>query len=211
MSLSASAMRIIMKQVQDLHQQPIEGIALRESDDLSVIEAEMCGPEDTPFFGGVFVVALHLTGEYPDVPPKGYFRTRIFHPNVAEVGGDICVNTLKKDWDPSLGLRHIFTVIRCLLIEPNPESALNEEAGRLLLEEYTEYVRKAKMITHVHALRKSVPAVAPAAAGGGDIASTGGLQTRTATETNAPTPVPAPVKVASSAAADKKKAALKRL
>jgi ubiquitin-conjugating enzyme E2 S len=207
MSLSASSMRAIMKQIQDLHQSPIEGIVLRESDDLSVIEAEMSGPEDTPFFGGVFTVALHLTGEYPEVPPKGYFRTRIFHPNVAEIGGDICVNTLKKDWDPSLGLRHIFTVIRCLLIEPNPESALNEEAGRLLLEEYAEYVRKAKMMTHVHALRKA----AAASVADSSASSTGGLQIRTATETNAPAPAPVPVKAASSAAADKKKAALKRL
>lgn len=27
-------------------------------------------------------------------------------------------------------------VVRCLLIEPNPESALNEEAGRLFMEDY---------------------------------------------------------------------------
>ncbi len=27
-------------------------------------------------------------------------------------------------------------MVRCLLIEPNPESALNEEAGRLFMEDY---------------------------------------------------------------------------
>lgn len=203
-------MRVVMRQVQDLLQHPIDGIALRESDDLSVVEADISGPEDTPFYGGVFTVALHLTGEYPEVPPKGFFRTRIFHPNVAEAGGDICVNTLKKDWDPSQGLRHIFTVIRCLLIEPNPESALNEEAGRLLLEEYAEYVRKTRMMTHVHALRK--PAVAPKPTEVVEASvQPGGLQVRNATDTNAPTPAAAaPVKQGISAA-DKRKAALKRL
>lgn len=39
----------------------------------------------------------------------GYFLTRIFHPNIAS-NGEICVNTLKKDWNPSLGLRHVLTV-----------------------------------------------------------------------------------------------------
>ena len=31
-----------------------------------------------------------------------------------------------------MGLRDVLLVVRCLLIEPNPDSALNEEAGRLL-------------------------------------------------------------------------------
>lgn len=31
----------------------------------------------------------------------GYFLTKIFHPNVAVPSGEICVNTLKKDWNPS--------------------------------------------------------------------------------------------------------------
>ena len=42
-------------------------------------------------------------------------------------------------------------MIRCLLIEPNAESALNEEAGRLLLEDYDEYASRARMMTGIHA------------------------------------------------------------
>ena len=38
------------------------------------------------------------------------------------------------------GLKHILLTIKCLLIGPNPESALNEEAGKLLLERYDEIV-----------------------------------------------------------------------
>lgn len=40
---------------------------------------------------------------------------------------------------------------RCLLIEPFPESALNEEAGKLLLENYEEYAKHAKLMTSIHA------------------------------------------------------------
>lgn len=78
--------------------------------------------------------------------------TKIFHPNVSATG-EICVNTLKRDWSPDLGLRHILTVIRCLLVEPNPESALNEEAGRLLLEGFDEFAKKARLFTAIHAKR----------------------------------------------------------
>lgn len=83
-------------------------------------------------------------------PHTGIFVTKIFHPNVSKAG-EICVNTLKRDWTPSTGLRHILVVVRCLLIEPNPESALNEEAGRLLLEDYKEYAQRAQLMTSIHA------------------------------------------------------------
>lgn len=41
--------------------------------------------------------------------------------------------------------------IKCLLIYPNPESALNEEAGKMLLEQYDDYSSRAKMMTDIHA------------------------------------------------------------
>ena len=42
-------------------------------------------------------------------------------------------------------------IIRCLLIEPFPESALNEEAGRLIMEDYAAYAGHARMMTSIHA------------------------------------------------------------
>lgn len=35
--------------------------------------------------------------------------TKIFHPNVSDIG-EICVNTLKKDWKPELGIEHVLLV-----------------------------------------------------------------------------------------------------
>lgn len=39
----------------------------------------------------------------------GLFVTKMFHPNVA-ANGEICVNTLKKDWKSDLGIGHILLV-----------------------------------------------------------------------------------------------------
>jgi ubiquitin-conjugating enzyme E2 S len=148
-----NAARIVMRQIQEIMENPMEGIRIRPTDDLHVVEVEMQGPEDTPFAGGVFEMQLVLGEDYPQTAPKGFFKTKVFHPNVADPRGDICVNTLKKDWQPTLGLRHVLAVIRCLLIEPNPESALNEEAGKLLLENYAEFSKRARMMTMVHAMK----------------------------------------------------------
>lgn len=71
--------------------------------------------------------------------------------------GEICVNTLKKDWKSSYGIGHILVTVKCLLIYPNPDSALDEEAGKLLQENYDSYCDRAKLITSVHATPKVPP------------------------------------------------------
>jgi ubiquitin-protein ligase len=58
---------------------------------------------------GVFKVKLTLGKGFPQEPPKAFFLTKIFHPNVAP-NGEICVNTLKKDWKSDLGIKHILLV-----------------------------------------------------------------------------------------------------
>ncbi len=97
---------------------------------------------------------LILGPEYPAAPPRGYFLTKIFHPNVAS-NGDVCVNTLKRDWTQTTTLSHVFQIIRCLLIVPFPESSLNDEAGKLFMTSYDEYHRRAKLMTSVHAIPTS--------------------------------------------------------
>lgn len=37
------------------------------------------------------------------------------------------------------------------MIVPNAESALNEEAGKMLLEHYDDYSQRAKLMTDIHA------------------------------------------------------------
>lgn len=64
--------------------------------------------------GGLFKVKLALSKDFPQMPPKAFFLTKIFHPNVA-ANGEICVNTLKKDWKPDLGIKHILLVSMCIL------------------------------------------------------------------------------------------------
>jgi len=141
----------IAKEMRKLCQEPPEGIKVQlNEEEVTDIVADITGPESTPFENGVFRIKLVLPSDYPHAPPKGYFLTKIFHPNISKTG-EICVNTLKKDWRHDLGIGHVLQVVRCLLINPFPESALNEEAGKLFMEEYQQYFKKARMMTEVHA------------------------------------------------------------
>jgi ubiquitin-conjugating enzyme E2 S len=144
----------VMKELKNMKKSPPDGIKVFVNEsNIADVQADIEGPAGTPFENGKFKLKLVLGSDYPQIPPKGYFITNIFHPNVSK-GGDICVNTLKQDWNPSHGIRHILMVIRCLLIEPFPESALNDEASKLLLEDYEEYARRAKLMTSIHAASK---------------------------------------------------------
>jgi len=120
-------------------------------EDLREITAILAGPKETPYESGEFVCRLRLTDTFPKEPPKAYFITKIFHPNIEPRTGEVCVNTLKSDWKSSLGLDHVLLTIRCLLINPNAESALNEEAGKLLLDDYQEFASRAKLMTSIYA------------------------------------------------------------
>ncbi|KAI0319414.1 ubiquitin-conjugating enzyme/RWD-like protein [Amylostereum chailletii] len=157
MSVTPAVMRRLMREIAELRTNPPEGIRVETSDDNMLdLTGIIQGPEGTPYAGGYFRVKFKFTEEFPAAPPKCWFASKIFHPNVSGAG-EICVNTLKKDWKSSYGIAHILVTVKCLLIYPNPDSALDEEAGKLLQENYESYCARARLITSVHATPKIPP------------------------------------------------------
>ncbi|EKG19454.1 Ubiquitin-conjugating enzyme E2 [Macrophomina phaseolina MS6] len=121
------------------------------SDELTQLDILLAGPEGTPYAAGLYKLHLEIPHTYPTSPPTAHFRTRIWHPNVEEATGAVCVDTLKRDWQASLTLRDVLVTISCLLIQPNPASALNAEAGALLQEDWEAFCRRARLMTGIHA------------------------------------------------------------
>lgn len=170
-NLAPSVMASLAKQIRVLVKSPPDGVSLAPDEgSITEIHADITGPEETPFYGGKFRVKLVLGAEYPSKPPRGFFLTKIFHPNVAATG-DICVNTLKRDWKPTLGLAHVLQIIRCLLIVPFPESSLNDEAGKMFMESYEEFKERAALMTRIHAMPKGGAGDSAAAGAGSTVAT----------------------------------------
>ena len=90
------------------------------------------GPEGTSFEGGVFELSIDVSMQYPLVPPKIYFKTPVFHPNIHDRTGEVCVDILKDQWTPAWSLSSCAQAIRSVLAHPNPDSPLNCDAGNLL-------------------------------------------------------------------------------
>ena len=129
------------------------------SDDLTRVDVLLAGPTHTPFAKGVWKLHLTIPTNYPQSPPNAILGTRIFHPNVSE-NGQVCVETIKRDWDSKLTLRDVLVTISCLLIQPNPDSALNADAGALIQRDYGLFAKRAELMTRLHA---SIPASLAAA------------------------------------------------
>ncbi|KAI5189974.1 ubiquitin-conjugating enzyme E2 H [Nematocida sp. AWRm77] len=108
------------------------------------------GPEKTPFSSGMFRVRIYLPQEFPFKSPSIGFITKIFHPNIDETSGSVCLDVLNQVWSPLYDVLNIIeTFLPQLLAYPNADDPLNPEAGKLYLsskdayeERVLEYVRK---------------------------------------------------------------------
>ena len=94
-NLNPQVMRILGKEMQNLKMEPLEGISvILDDQDITQVEAIIDGPADTPYYGGKFRVKLTIGKDFPQGPPKGFFVTKIFHPNVSSKGEIVRIDYL---------------------------------------------------------------------------------------------------------------------
>eukprot|EP01062_Namystynia_karyoxenos_P035477 TRINITY_DN2597_c0_g1_i2.p1 TRINITY_DN2597_c0_g1~~TRINITY_DN2597_c0_g1_i2.p1 ORF type:complete len:149 (+),score=55.75 TRINITY_DN2597_c0_g1_i2:115-561(+) len=142
----------ITKETEKLSKEPPEGIvASPAKDNPRYFKIALRGPAQSPYEGGTFQIELFLPEEYPMVPPKVRFMTRIWHPNVDKIGR-ICLDILKDKWSPALQIRTVLLSIQALLSAPNPDDPLNNEAADQWKQHEEAAVAKAKQFTRQYAM-----------------------------------------------------------
>ncbi|EON68156.1 ubiquitin-conjugating enzyme E2 H [Coniosporium apollinis CBS 100218] len=103
------------------------------------------GPEETPFSGGLWKIHVELPDQYPYKSPSIGFVNRIFHPNIDELSGSVCLDVINQTWSPMYDMINIFEVfLPQLLRYPNPTDPLNGEAAALMMREPKGYEAKVK-------------------------------------------------------------------
>ena len=123
------------------------------NDNLLFWRGSIKGPSNSPYSGGVFNLTIEFTEEYPFVPPKIKFETRVYHPNINIKNGEICLDILKEQWLPTLTIQNVLLSIYSLLIDPNPDDPFNTEAANLYKINKSEYDKYVKDYTFKYAIQ----------------------------------------------------------
>lgn len=93
-------------------------------------QAKIIGPEGSPYAGGIFFLNIHFPEDYPFRPPRCYFTTKIYHPNI-NTNGSMCLDMLMDSWYPALTISKVLLSISALLGDVNPDDPLVPEIAEL--------------------------------------------------------------------------------
>ena len=146
-----SARRII-KELKDLQTDPPGNCSAgpENEKDMYVWNGTIMGPSDSPFQGGLFALKIKFPVDYPFKPPHVTFVTKIYHPNINELGG-ICLDILKDQWSPALSIGRVLLSICSLLTDPNPKDPLVPAIATQYLTNKAEYEATARQWTQRYA------------------------------------------------------------
>ncbi|KAH7731232.1 Ubiquitin-conjugating enzyme family member protein [Aphelenchoides avenae] len=168
--MSTVALKRLRKELATLRKEPVPLCdAGPINDNLFHWNATIHGPPNSPYEGGVFNLTIVFTNEYPMKPPTLKFNNKLYHPNIMENTGGICLDIIKPigavgcAWSPTLSISKVLISLVSLLTDPNPSSALNIEAAKLYCSNRQQYDAKVREYVQRYASASTSSGTQPAA------------------------------------------------
>ncbi|CAI9636276.1 unnamed protein product [Alternaria alternata] len=145
--MSTGAKKRIMKEYGECMADTPPGMKINfDEQNMTKWEVLMDGPAQSAYAGGHFKLEITFPTEYPFKPPVVSFRTKIYHPNVSnDDKGSMCLGLLRADeWKPPNKVVSVLRLIQTLLIEPNPDDAIEPSIANEYRENRKEFEKNAK-------------------------------------------------------------------
>jgi ubiquitin-protein ligase len=110
------------------------------------------GPQDTLYEGATYKIQVGIPDQYPYYPPSLAFVSKVYHPNIDEKSGSICLDVINQSWTPLYSLINVFQVfIPQLLTYPNMADPLNTQAASTWMRDRSQYEEKVKEYVRLYA------------------------------------------------------------
>ncbi|GFN97541.1 ubiquitin-conjugating enzyme e2 d2 [Plakobranchus ocellatus] len=152
--------RRLRSELKALTTDPPEGIQAMPLDRLCCHwQASITGPQGSPYEGGLFLLYLQIPQSYPMRPPKVWFITRIFHPNISR-HGDVGLDSIQHNWSLALTISKVLISIQSLLTDPHCGVCMEPSIGRMFCSQRAQFDRIARLCTWRYAMHDYVPLLA---------------------------------------------------
>lgn len=138
----------------------IQTLNLRSFRDLHVDETNLLTwqgtivPDNPPYNKGAFRIEINFPVDYPFRPPKLFFHTKIYHPNIDEKGY-VCLPILTAEhWKPATKIEQVINAIIALVNDPDPHNALRSDVADEMLTDRRKFLITAEEHTIKNALKR---------------------------------------------------------
>lgn len=111
-------------------------------------------PEKPPYNKGAFRIEISFPEQYPFMPPKILFKTKIYHPNVDEKG-EVCLSIITADnWKPTTRAEQVIQSLIDIVHTPQPEHPLRSDLAEEFVKDHKKFMKTAEEFTKKNAEKR---------------------------------------------------------
>ena len=144
----------IKREFEELQNNPIlalgASIGLEKEDDYSLWNVTLVGPKETPYHNGLFYLTIQFPPDFPKTKPEVRFKNQIYHLNVDNDDGHVCINTLNQ-WNENTTMIQVISDIFALFFFQNPDSTYYSERAQLYVNDKAKFNTEAQEWTKKYA------------------------------------------------------------
>ena len=129
--------------IQNLPRDVPQARLIRQGNSVVDFEVEYTPDAGSYWYGGKYLFSFHFPDDFPFSPPKVMCKTKIYHPNI-DYDGNVCLNMLKEDWNPTYTGESSIAGVYQLFVEPNPNDPLNHEVAKLMRDNKDQFKENVK-------------------------------------------------------------------
>ncbi|CEP00621.1 UBC core domain-containing protein [Plasmodiophora brassicae] len=132
-----AAMMRMMGDMQELDLPDNCKLILPNKDDLMRFSISV-KPDAGYWKGATYTFSFEISDHYPYKAPKVKCLEKIWHPNI-DLNGAVCLNILRESWRPVLNIQNVVHGLIFLMLDPNPNDPLNQEAAEVMRNDLTRF------------------------------------------------------------------------